>query len=93
MYCSKHKDEIVQLYCTTCQETICRDCAIIAHREHSFLFAGEVVEGKRAELQQLVDDVKERKINVSAAIEQVKKIEDNLAAQTQSVITEINQYF
>ena len=71
--CTKHKDEIVKLYCTTCQATICRDCTIVDHRQHDFSFVEDVAKEKKEELQKLVEEVKERKKEVSDGLEKKKE--------------------
>ena len=34
--CSVHSDQRLKLYCETCQELICNDCILIAHKEHVY---------------------------------------------------------
>ena len=36
VFCSKHPDKEADLYCSTCNELICRDCIIRIHREHQY---------------------------------------------------------
>ena len=91
-YCPKHEGEIA-LYCTTCQKTICRDCTFVDHREHDWSFVKDVIEEKKAGVEQLVDEVKTKKTEVNAAIEEIMKTEENLEAQTGETVREINQYF
>ena len=40
--CPKHKDEVIKLFCKTCQTTICRDCTIVDHRQHEYGFVEDV---------------------------------------------------
>ena len=30
--CEEHEEEMLKLYCQTCEKVICRDCAIVEHR-------------------------------------------------------------
>ena len=41
-HCQEHEDELLKLYCKTCKKVICRDCALVTHREHSYAFVREV---------------------------------------------------
>ena len=43
-FCTKHADEVLKLYCDTCQKTICRDCTIVDHRDHKYNFVADVAE-------------------------------------------------
>ena len=36
VFCSKHSTEPVKIYCETCDELTCYDCAIKTHRDHSY---------------------------------------------------------
>ena len=70
-YCSDHEGEELKLYCRTCQEVICRDCAIVTHKQHDYTFIKDVreeltkkmesllasVDGKEAEYQSLLDSI------------------------------------
>ena len=91
--CTKHKDEVVKLYCTTCQATICRDCAIVDHRQHNFSFVEDVAKEEREELQNLVEEVKKRKKEVSEGLQKVKERQQSLSKRNESTIAEINKYF
>ena len=46
-FCEKHTGESLKLFCETCQETICRDCTIVDHREHKYNFVAEVAGRER----------------------------------------------
>ena len=34
--CPKHPTEPIKIYCDTCDELICRDCTVKAHRDHNY---------------------------------------------------------
>ena len=38
MYCSKHKNEDLKLYCYDCCKLVCRDCILIDHKDHTYRF-------------------------------------------------------
>ena len=42
--CPKHPDEALKVYCITCEEVICRDCALYYHPRHSFKPAEEAAD-------------------------------------------------
>ena len=91
--CTKHKDEIVKLYCTTCQATICRDCTIVDHRQHNFSFVEDVAKEKKDELLHLLEEVKERKAQLFEGLANVSEREKSLDARNESTVAEITEYF
>ena len=34
--CTRHPTEPIKIYCETCDQLICRDCAVKTHRDHSY---------------------------------------------------------
>ena len=91
--CPKHKDEIIKLFCKTCQTTICRDCTIVDHRQHEYVFVEEVAVEKKRHLQSNLEEVKERKERVVQGMVNLKKFDESLEAKKKSIITEINCQF
>ena len=41
MKCTKHEGEPLKLYCNTCDKLICRDCIVIDHSGHKYVFVTE----------------------------------------------------
>jgi len=48
--CSDHPEEILKLFCDTCQVPICRDCALVDHRDHVYAFLDKSSEVHRRRL-------------------------------------------
>ncbi|KAJ7374755.1 hypothetical protein OS493_005103 [Desmophyllum pertusum] len=48
--CKQHKDE-VRFYCEQCVICICRDCAILEHRDHNIVSLDKGVEKKKSEIE------------------------------------------
>ena len=93
VHCPKHKGEEIKLYCNTCRATICRDCTIVDHRQHDFSFVEDVAEAKKSELKKLLDEVKERKIEVSKGLTNVIEREESVTARNESTVADIKKYF
>ena len=91
--CPKHKDEIIKLFCKTCQATICRDCTIVDHRQHEYTFVEEVAVEKKQHLQSNLEEVKERKERVVQGMVNLKNFDESLEAKKKSTISEINHHF
>ncbi|KAJ7374762.1 hypothetical protein OS493_005110 [Desmophyllum pertusum] len=48
--CKQHKDE-VRFYCEQCVICICRDCAILEHRDHNIVSLDKGLEKKKSEIE------------------------------------------
>ena len=55
LHCPQHTEEVLKLYCKTCNVLICRDCTIVNHREHKFGFVKDI----RPEIQQQLQEMKQ----------------------------------
>ena len=91
--CTKHKEEVIKLYCKTCEKTICRDCAIVDHRNHEYSFVEDVASEEKLNLKEILGEVKERKARVQEGITNLKEFKENLTKKEESVTSEINQHF
>ena len=91
--CEKHEGEIIKLYCKTCEETICRDCTIVEHRQHDYVFARDVSQEKKDKLLILVEEVKQNRSEMIECLEYLKKMEEVVKESNGSTTEKINQYF
>jgi hypothetical protein len=76
-YCEEHHSEELKLFCKTCERVICRDCALVKHREHNYSFVSEACCDVQKTLKGLLKAVKqkEREFRVNK-----KHIEETRAA-------------
>ena len=93
MRCSKHKEEMIKLFCKTCQTTICRDCTIVDHQGHKYEFVEEVAVHEKQKITEDLNKVKERKTRVVKGIANLIKFNNSLEAEKKSTISEIHQHF
>ena len=91
--CSEHKEEIIQLFCKTCQTIACRDCIIADHRQHEYGFVEEVAVEEKQHLQRNLDEVKQRKDRLVQGIINLKKLDNTLKANNKSTTSEISYHF
>ena len=91
--CVKHKEELVKLYCNTCQATICRDCTIVDHQGHKYGFIEDVALQEKQKLETNLNEVKQRKVRVQRGITGLKRFDECLVTKKKSVIAGINQHF
>ena len=84
--CKKHS-ETLKLLCQTCQETICRDCTIVDHRDHKYEFVADVAEKERKVVQGILLETKAKDRTAEGGLKAVQKMESCI----QSKITEVNK--
>ena len=92
-YCSKHKGEILKLFCNTCQKLLCRDCILVDHRQHEYVFvedARKQIEGKISTLRStMLIKLKAYKINIA----EIEKVERSATGYSEVLKTNINVFF
>ena len=92
-YCTHHPEETLKLYCTTCQTLVCRDCSIIAHRDHSFKFAKDARSEVQLQLEQAVKGVTTKQQEFEAHLAFIKEAEKTRNAYSVSLSQQVNQAF
>lgn len=84
-YCSAHPKELLKYFCETCDQAICRDCAIYEHREHIYVDLKQAVKKYRMSVTSLLDNTKRKIPVVKAAVEEVKEVTENLQQRVETV--------
>ena len=78
MTCSKHPNEQLKLYCETCDELICRDCTVKAHRDHQYDLVNDCFQKHKDAILKSLQPTKRNLGIVSGAITEVKSRSDRL---------------
>lgn len=92
-FCVKHTGETLKLFCETCEETICRDCTIVDHREHEYNFVADVAEREREVLHILLNKTKDKELAVSNGIETVQAMKELVESKVSEVNKEVDEFF
>ena len=92
-FCVKHTGETLKLFCKTCQETICRDCIIVDHREHKYNFVADVAEGERKDLHCSLKKAKDKEIEVSEGLKTVEAMKLLVQSKVSEVNKEVDEFF
>ena len=58
--CSKHKGKKFKLFCQTCDQLICKDCALIDHRDHDYKFVNDVYPAEKDKIVKIIEKSKEK---------------------------------
>ena len=86
-FCEKHGEELLKLFCQTCQKTICRDCTIVDHREHKYHFVADIAEEERSSVRVIL----EKCIAKEKAVEKGLKAVQNMKVRVLSKVSEVNK--
>ena len=84
LYCPKHQNRELELYCETCEELICFHCTIKQHNGHEYNLIGEVFEKHKQEIMSSLNPAEQQQTLASKALEKLdvrcREITDQQAA-------------
>ena len=92
-FCAKHTGETLKLFCETCQETICRDCTIVDHREHKYNFVADVAERERNVVQSSLNKTKAKEGAVVEGLKGVQTMKQRVQNKMSEVNKEVDVFF
>ncbi len=72
------KFQMLKYFCESCDDAICRDCAIYDHRDHNYVDLKEAVKMHRESITDLLDNTKRKLPIVKMALSEVTEATDNL---------------
>ncbi|XP_078613587.1 uncharacterized protein LOC144883162 [Branchiostoma floridae x Branchiostoma japonicum] len=95
--CPKHDDEKLKFYCETCKHPICRDCWVLQHKDHKYMYlpdaAGSVreeIKGKLEAARQKIAEYQDKASTVAKKQAELdtrsKKAEDDIDAAAEEKI-------
>ena len=93
LLCDEHKDEALKLFCKTCQKVICRDCALVKHREHKYVFVHEFRHEAQKQLRVLVKKTKEKQTEFKSHSEYLAMARMSSSAAFVACKRELNTVF
>ena len=70
--CKKHNDE-VRFYCEQCVICICRDCAILDHRDHNIVSLDNGLQKKKSEIENRMQEVQANVLRLRNEKESLEK--------------------
>ena len=92
-YCAEHKDEVLKLFCKTCQSVICRDCVLIQHRDHEYAFINEVRQETQKKLEKLVESIEVKEEETQTHFKRVENIRQSNIESLDAIEQEIEAAF
>ena len=82
---SLSKLQVLKYFCESCDEAICRDCAIYEHREHIYVDLKEAVKKYRSSFTALLDKTKRKIPGIRSAVEEVMEVRESLVQRVDFV--------
>ena len=91
--CTEHKDEPLKLFCKSCEKVICRDCALVTHREHSYVFVHEFRPEAQKRLQELVKTISKKQVEFEVHSQQLAKVRKSTTTAFNNSRLKLNAFF
>ena len=93
--CKKHPENVLKIYCETCNELICNDCTISLHQGHQYDLVSDTFPKHKQELVNQLEPVKHHLVTVNKALSNFdtrsKEIHDQRAAIQADIHRKIDQ--
>jgi len=91
MYCPRHPEKVLEIFCETCGELICSNCTIRLHQGHNYDVVTDTFQKHKEEIVSSLQPVKQQLATVNKAVQaldtRTKEIED----QRMTVETDIHK--
>ena len=90
--CLKHND-LLKVYCETCHQVICRDCAVSKeHKTHDYHLISECYPKHHQQLQEGIVQIKQEMTNIDVAVNHLDDREKEVLQQGERLTEEINTH-
>ena len=76
--CGKHKDEPLKLYCRDCHMLVCRDCIIIDHKDHGYVFVVDAAPKCKSDIKAKAESVEEISVGLKSTVKSLNDSEKKL---------------
>ncbi len=90
--CRTHEEPLI-IYCFDCNTLICRDCTVIAHKDHKFEFSKVAAPDTKKQLLEHLSPLKTAAKTLSGAVAEIQTTKQEVEAQGNSVADTINTSF
>ena len=91
--CPKHNQEELKMYCETCDQSVCRDCCLVEHREHLVEYSEDVAHHHKRVLDNLVARLQPHIQAISGGVNSVNRAEASAAEKSKELCHDINFYY
>ena len=88
-YCATHTDERLALFCDTCNESICRNCALKDHKTHQTQFLEDAYSKLYPRLSQILEQTRSVCIKVEKAVPVLEWMQARVNMKADRIIRDI----
>ena len=88
-FCELHEKEVLRLYCDTCTQAICRECTMVEHVGHSFIYLQDAVENAKTVTLKLLADARAGMKAMEESLQMTQTMAERVEARAQAVATEV----
>ena len=89
LYCSKHPEKELDLFCETDQELICQHCIVKTHRDHQYDLVSETFPKHREAIFSHLDPIKLQLSTLDRAIQDIDRAQSHILDQQASIEADI----
>uniref|UniRef100_A0A8C6BUH0 Tripartite motif containing 66 n=1 Tax=Monodon monoceros TaxID=40151 RepID=A0A8C6BUH0_MONMO len=100
LYCPLHTQEVLKLFCETCDVLTCHSCLMVEHKEHRHL--EEVLQNQRMLLESVTTQVAHKKSSLQTSAKQIedrifevkhqhRKVENQIKMAKMALMNELNK--
>ncbi|XP_045146982.1 tripartite motif-containing protein 66 [Echinops telfairi] len=102
LYCPLHTQEVLKLFCETCDVLTCHSCLLVEHKEHRCRHLEEVLQNQRMLLESVTTQVAHKKSNLQTSAKQIedrifevkhqhRKVENQIKMAKMVLMNELNK--
>ena len=91
--CREHEGESLKLFCESCDKVICRDCIIIEHHGHKYMFAKDAYAKQVGPLSDLLEATKTKVTILKKAVESVAEMNTRVGISAEKAGKAVNDTF
>ncbi|KAG7463560.1 hypothetical protein MATL_G00177840 [Megalops atlanticus] len=92
LLCTQHAGEELRLFCDSCDLALCRECAVVGHRDHQCGYAHDVVHRHGDRIRQLLRGVQPRLGRLEEALRAVERAQGAVQARADAVAHEVQAF-
>ena len=93
IHCSRHSKNELDLFCSNCDETICRRCAETQHKGHQYNpITSDLFRQKMDELQRLIHDVVPKVNSVDIRLKNSRSVKEKIRTRAKQTESEVNRF-
>ncbi|KAL0629388.1 Tripartite motif-containing protein 66, partial [Plecturocebus cupreus] len=102
LYCPLHTQEVLKLFCETCDTLTCHSCLMVEHKEHRCRHVEEVLQNQRMLLESVTTQVAHKKSSLQTSAKQIedrifevkhqhRKVENQIKMAKMVLMNELNK--